>query len=162
MDRLARLQLIGPIALVGAVLAADSAAYALALQPSSSLLWYLNLEVFSIFRKSRGLFGDFFALPFAQLLIFGLPLVLLAGLGLALKRNLMIAFSSNLSFGYAVLLAFSWHNWQGIAHVKATSLAWVHVPTGGSLYLIAILMLASFFSFAVSHVLYIRAARRGA
>src|SRR6266567_3594628 len=48
-----RLQLVGPLLLLCVVAAAESIAYALAHNPSSALLWYLNLEVFSIFRKSR-------------------------------------------------------------------------------------------------------------
>jgi hypothetical protein len=162
MHSLARLQLIGPAALFAATLAADSFAYALVWDPSSSLLWYLNLEVFSIFRASRALLGGLFAAPFAQVLIVGLPLITLAGIGLVWKRNLMIALSSNLSFVYAMLLLFAWHNRQSIGNVTSTSLAWVHVPSGSTLGLFATLLLVSFFSFAASHVLYIRAARRRA
>jgi hypothetical protein len=160
MHPLARLQLIGPAALFAATLAADSLAYALVWDPASSLLWYLNLEVFSIFRASRTVLGEVFAAPFAQVIILGLPLMALACLGLVWKRNLMIALSSNLSFVYAMLLVFAWHSRQGIGNVTSTSLTWVHVPSGSNFGLFAILLLVSFFSFAASHVLYIRAARR--
>ena len=161
MRSLARLQLVGPAALFAAIFAADGLAYALVRDPASSLLWYLNREVFSIFRISRVLLGEFFLCPFAQLVMIGLPLVLLAGIGLVSKRNLMMALSSNLSFAYAVLLAFAWYGSQSIGQVKSASLTWSHVPSGTNLGLFACLLLVSFFSFAASHILYIRAAHRG-
>src|SRR5262245_19251266 len=97
MPRLARLQLIGPVVLFGLLFAADAAAYALVLKPSSSFLWYLNLEVFSLFRKSRAAFGEIFNLPFAQVLFVAYPIALLGLIGVTFKRNLCLALSSNIS-----------------------------------------------------------------
>ena len=66
MQRFARLQLVGPVVLFCAVLAAEAAAYALAQMPSSGFLWYLNPEVFSIFRRSRAALAELGNVPFAQ------------------------------------------------------------------------------------------------
>ena len=162
MQRLARMQLIGPLVLLAAVLAAETAAYALALAPSSSLLWYLNLEVFSIFRKSRLHLGELSATPFAQLLMIAGPLALAACVGFALKRTLISAIASNLSLVYAAFLVYSWHHWQTFKQVKAASLISVQVPTGSDLYLFAILLIASVASFLASHCLYLRTARSAA
>jgi hypothetical protein len=159
MQRIARIQLIGPLVLLGAVAAAEAAAFALAFAPSSSLLWYLNLEVFSIFRKSRIYLGDLSAIPFAQLLFIAGPLALIAGLGLVLKRNLVLAVASNLSLVYAAVLIYSWHHWHTFKHMKSASLVWVQVPSGSDLYFFAILLIASSASFVASHCFYLRAAR---
>ena len=162
MQGLVRLQLAGPLAFFVAVLAADSAAYALADAPSSAWLWYLNLEVFSIFRKSRNALSDVCGLPFAQLFLIAGPLACLACTGLALKRNLLTAISSNLSFVYAAFVVYSWHHWNSFGSVKSASLALVHVPTGNDLYLFIVLLLTSFASFVASHFLYFRAVRNEA
>jgi hypothetical protein len=158
MRSLARLQLVGPLVLFCAVGAAEAAAYALADDPSSALLWYLNLEVFSIFRKSRMALADYGAVPFAQLLIVG-PLALLAIAGLVWRRNLMVAISSNLSLIYAGFLLCSWHYWNSAGQAKTASLAAVQMPTGSDFYLFAVLLLASFMSFAASHYVYLRLLR---
>ena len=75
MQGFARLQLVGPVVLFCAVLAAEAAAYALAQMPSSGFLWYLNLEVFSIFRRSRAALAELGNLPFAQVLLIAGPMV---------------------------------------------------------------------------------------
>jgi hypothetical protein len=161
MTRAARLQLIGPAVLFSAVLAAESAAYLLTQAPSSAFLWYLNLEVFSLFRKSRGALADYCSLPFAQVWIMAGPMALIGLLGLAFKRNICLAISSNLSFVFAAFAAYSWYEWNSLGKVKAASLVWVGAPTGGSLYLFLILLTASFFSFAASHLLYFRELKPG-
>ena len=159
MQGLVRLQLAGPIALLVAVFGADSAAYALADAPSSAWLWYLNLEVFSIFRKSRTALSDICSLPFAQVILIAGPLACLACVGLALKRNLLTAVSSNLSFVYAAFVVYSWHHWHSFGTVKSASLAFAQVPTGTDLYLFIVMLLTSFASFAASHFLYFCAVR---
>jgi hypothetical protein len=156
--RLHRLQLVGPFALFAAVLAAEAAAYALAFAPSSSFLWYLNLEVFSLFRKSRITLSDYCSLPFAQILVVAGPIALLGMLGLALRNNLCMAISSNLSFVFAAFLGYSWNVWNGHGQLTA-SLTSVHVPTGSALYLCLVLALASFGSFALSHIVFFSAIR---
>src|SRR5258705_9452381 len=97
MHGLTRLQLIGPLVLFGTVGAAEFTAYALADAPSSATLWFLNQEVFSIFRKSRAVFASYVTMPFAQLFVASL-LVVLSVAGMLLRRNLLTALASNLSF----------------------------------------------------------------
>lgn len=159
MSRLARLQFVGPLALLLAALAAEAAAFALAQAPSSSFLWYLNLEVFSVFRRTRVLFGDYAALPFAQVLIIGGLPALIAFAGLALRQNLMVAVGSNLSLVAAGAVLYASHHWQSAGQVQAASLAHVHVPTGTGVYLLAVLLFACLLSFAASHFFYLQAVR---
>jgi hypothetical protein len=159
MSKAAKLQIIGPFVLVLFVLAAESAAYALSQIPSSEVLWYLNLEVFSVFRKSRGNMGELFELPFTQTLLIAGPLAVLAGLGLALKQKLGVAIASNLSFVYAGFLLVSWYHWQSASRLREASLVWTHVPTGNDLVLFVALLVTCFLSFAASHISYLTEAR---
>ena len=162
MRRLATLQLAGPICLLLTVAAADGASWALSQAPASALLWYLNLEVFSAFRRSRWLLLDLGSLPFAQLLLIAGPLGLIALLGIALRRNLLVAIASNLSLVYATFVLFSWYAWSSHGTVSIASLSVVQVPTGGSFYLFLVLLAASVASFSASHLFYIRALRKRA
>ena len=158
MRGLTRLQLLGPLVLLFAVGAAEAASHALASDPTSALLWYLNLELFSIFRKS-GAFLDYQgSAPFAQLLLVAF-LAVLALIGFIRRRALPVAIASNLSFVYAGFLLYSWHYWNNLGQVRAASLAPVQVPTGSTLYLFVSLLLASFVSFAASHYSYLRLLR---
>lgn len=162
MQRFARIQLLGPLVLFCAALAAEGAAYALSEAPSSGFLWYLNLEVFSLFRRSRAALADFGNLPFAQVILIAGPMALIGIAGLLLKNKLCLAISSNLSFCFAAFLAYNWHAWTSTAHVKAASLIFVHIPSGGTLWMIVILAITSFLSFAASHLLYFGELRPGA
>jgi hypothetical protein len=159
MQRSARLQLVGPVALFCAVLAAEAAAYALAQAPSSAFLWYLNLEVFSLFRKSRAALAEAGNLPFAQVLLIAGPIVAIGLVGLLLKNKLCLAISSNLSFCFAAFIALNWHSWTTATHVKAASLAFVQVSSGSTLLMIGALAITSFLSFGASHFLYFGALR---
>jgi hypothetical protein len=156
--RMHRLQLVGPLVLFAAVLAAEAAAYALAFAPSSGFLWYLNLEVFNLFRKSRIALSDYCSLPFAQVLVVAGPMALVGMAGVIFRNNLCVAISSNLSFVFAAFLAYSWNVWNTQGQVTA-SLVSVHVPTGSTFYLFIVLAVASFGSFAISHIAYFSAIR---
>jgi hypothetical protein len=149
-----RLQLVGPLLLLCVVAAAETVAYALAHNPSSALLWYLNLEVFNIFRKSRVALSGHVNFPFAQLLIIS-PLTFLALAGIALRRNLLIAISSNLTFLCAAFLLYTWHHWNCFGQVRAASLAAVRMPTGNDLCLFVLLLFGCFVSFVTSHFFYV-------
>lgn len=159
MHRLTRLQLIGPVVLFATVGAADIIAYALAHAPSSATLWFLNQEVFSIFRKSRSVFASYVTAPFVHLFIASL-LVMLAVTGLVLRRNLLLAVSSNLSLVCAGILVYSSFYWNSLGQVRAASLVAVQVPTGHDLYFFMLLLVGSLVSFAASHFVYFRLLRR--
>ena len=51
MNRLFKLQFLGPFALFSATLCAELAARALQYAPSSELLWFINLRMFGIFQR---------------------------------------------------------------------------------------------------------------
>jgi hypothetical protein len=158
MIRITKLQAIGPAVLFSVVAAAEASAYALAQSPSSPWLWYLNLEVFGLLRKSEVLLSGYVDQPFAQLWLVGC-LMLFACVGLLARNRLLIALSSNLSLVYACFTIYSWHSLGPSA--KAVSLATVPMPSGTDLFLLCILGFASALSAAVSHLLYVRELRYG-
>ena len=144
-----RLQLVGPLLLFCVVAGAETVAYSLADSPSSALLWYLNSEVFGIFRKSRIALSNHVNFPFAQLLIIS-PLTFLALAGIALRRNLLIAISSNLVFICAALVLCSWHYWNSFGQLAA-----VRMFAGDDVCLFALLLVGCCVSFVTSHVFYV-------
>jgi hypothetical protein len=158
MGRLARIQLVGPCALLIAVMAADAAAYALAQHPSSAFLWYLNLDFFSVFRKSRAALGEFGGVPFAQALILGGPLALAVLAGTLLRKNFCLAVASNLALVFGAFVAYSWLMW-GRAGAQSASLVWATLPSNGTATLLAVLALTSIVSFFASHLIYFMALR---
>src|ERR1043165_481670 len=52
MNRLFKLQFLGPLALFAATLCAELAARALQYAPSSEFLWFINLRIFGLFQRS--------------------------------------------------------------------------------------------------------------
>jgi hypothetical protein len=98
------LQLIGPVTLIAAIAAAEAAAHALASWPASSLLWYVNLELFRPFEYSfAGLRGIQWLSQYAlfQPLWIALILIVLIGLGRSSKGRLWLAIASNLALIYS-------------------------------------------------------------
>jgi hypothetical protein len=157
MTRLAKLQLVGPLVVFVAVLAAEAAVLALALFPASELLWQLNLKWFMAFQRAHYILDECISMQYLQLLGIASPLLASALVGLASDRQLPLAISSNLSFVYASFVAFA--GWQALRGPQAASLALVSVPSGPDLYLLIVLLGASLVSFVVSHLVYVRAAR---
>jgi hypothetical protein len=102
-----RLQLAGPIAVVGAIAGAQLSAHALATWPTCSLFWYLNLEVFRCLRDGFvGLAGQGLAPDgLTQSLFVAAALVGLIGTGLVLKCRLPLAIASHLALLYGGLMA---------------------------------------------------------
>jgi hypothetical protein len=157
MNRLTKLQLIGPLVLFAAVLAAEMAVYALSKFPSSALLWYLNLEVFGFFQRSYYVLDSRFGLPGFDLFFVAIPLLILGCVGIMCRQRLLLAISSNLSFVYAALLIYSWMQMQ--PRVLQASLDTIALPAGPDLYLVGVLLGASLLSFCISHFVYFRAVR---
>src|SRR5262249_43137948 len=104
MLRHAKLQMIGPATVFAVLLVAESAAYALALHPSSPLLWSLNLQLFGIFQKGHYLLSSQIDIAYFQIVGIGMPLLLFAGYGLVFKRPFALATASSLSFIYVAFL----------------------------------------------------------
>ena len=157
MSRLFKLQFLGPLALFVATLSAELAVRALAYAPSSELLWFVNLKMFGIFQRSYYMLSEFVSMQGFQLFGIALPIFLLACYGLAARRRLPLALASHLSFAYAALLLFSWQT-PGPPTTQA-SLGFIAVPTGAGFYVLTGILGTSLVSFAISHLLYLRAAR---
>src|SRR5258708_22780471 len=108
MNRLFKLQFLGPLALFVATACAELAARALSYAPGSEILWFVNLRLFGIFQRSYGVLSGFVAIDGFQLFGIALPIFLLACLGLAARSRLPIALASHLSLAYAAFLLLSW------------------------------------------------------
>lgn len=158
MSNLARIQLVGPCTLLAAIGAADAAAYALAQNPSSSLLWYLNLDVFSLFRTSRAAL-DLGGIPFAQTLLIAVPIALIGLVGMGRRKNLCLAISSNLTLVYAAFVAYSWLTSGRLGQVKSASLALIAPPSNAASTVLVVLALTSLASCVTSHLFYFLALR---
>ncbi len=164
MTRAAKLQLVGPIVLFAAVLAAESAVYGLSYAPRSEFLWFVNLKLFGLFQQSYYVLSSIVDIDAFQLVFIALPLLLAAVIGVALKRPLLLAIASNVSLVYACFLTycsslFGAAPQQAALGLWGTSAAPVAIP-GPYLYLVLVLLGSSLLSFAVSHIEYFRAFRK--
>jgi len=147
MSRLARLQIIGPVTLFAALLAAEIAAHALAAYPSSQTLWSINLRLFGIFQTGHEVLSSQIKIEHFQFGGIGLPLFVTACYGFVFNRRLALAIASSLTFIFVAFLLcgcylydHSWHQ---------TSFVVTAVPLLG----------ASLLSCVVSHMTYLRACR---
>jgi hypothetical protein len=157
MNRLFKLQFLGPSVLFAATLAAELAARALSYAPSSGTLWFLNLEMFRIFRRSEGMLGEFVDIHGFQLFGIALPIFLLACFGLTLRYRLPLALASHLSFAYAAFLLVSWQS--PTTSTTQASLVPIAVPSGAGFYMLFGIVGSCLLSLAISHLLYLRAVR---
>src|SRR6266436_1808016 len=162
MNRLFKLQFLGPFALFAATLCAELAARALQYSPSSELLWFINLRMFGIFQRSYATLLDLSeVIPIDGFQYFGLALPIfvfvLACLGLAAKSRLPLTIATHLSAAYAGFLVLSWQ--AGVPEVTQASLVPIAVPSGVGLYVMATILGTCFLSFAITHLLYFGAVR---
>jgi hypothetical protein len=150
-----KLQLAGPIAVIGAIAGAQASAHALATWPTCSLFWYLNLEVFRCFREGFDDLAGRWLGPdgLAQSLWVAIPLAALTGAGLILQRRLPLAIAGHLGLLYSALLVYDIVAPSGSAVMSGFSVNLLCRPAG----LIAIpVFLASLLSSAISHRVYWR------
>jgi len=154
MNRLFKLQFLGPLALFVATLCAELAARALEYAPSSEFLWFVNLRMFGIFQRSYGILSEFVAIDGFQLFGIALPIFVLACFGLAAKSKLPLALATHLSAAYAAFLLLSWQ--PGVPTTQA-SLGGIAVPSGAGLYVLTGILGSCLLSFAISHLHYLRA-----
>ncbi len=164
MTKLAKLQLIGPVVVFLAVLAAEGAAYALAYSPASEFLWYVNLKLFGMFQRSYYVLSNHVDIGAFQFLFIALPLFLAAVFGVAFKRPLALAIASNLSFVYASFVVYSSYMLDGVSREASLSVAGARavaltIPPSPYLYMMAALVGSSLLSFVISHIAYFRAFR---
>ncbi|MBR0939084.1 hypothetical protein [Bradyrhizobium jicamae] len=101
--------------------------------------------------------SDVVAIQGFQLFGIALPIFALACVGLVVKSRFPLALASHLSFACAALLVLFWQT-PGPPTAQA-SLVGIAVPSGAGLYVLATILGSCLLSFAVSHLLYIRAAR---
>jgi hypothetical protein len=153
MNRLFRLQFVGPFALFAATLFAELAARALEYAPSSELLWFINLRIFGIFQRSQALLSQFVPIDGFQLFGLALPIFLLACLGLATKWRLPFTVATHLSPLYAGFLILSWQ--VGVPTAKQASLGPIAVPPGAGRYVIATILGTCLLSVVVTHLNYL-------
>jgi hypothetical protein len=171
MSRLAKVEILGPIALAIMIVGAEAAAMMLAARPSSIIAWYLNLEVFSVFQRSYTVIGGRLDMPFAQLALVAVPIMLFLLAGLIRRRQLFVAVANHLSFAYACFVAYAWYvtnlitapaaslDWlqtQGVSALRFQSLIAAFNPHG---LLLITMLAATFISFAASQLRYLRAVR---
>jgi hypothetical protein len=157
-----KLQFLGPAALFAFVLAAEGAAWGLDRDPTSEILWYANLEIFTVLQQSYCYLFDYVDVPYFQLYCVAAPLFALACGGLATGRAFLLAVASNLSFVYAFFMAYCWATANPrleAASLGQVSLPSISLPSGLGVRLMIALLFASLASFAISHFCYIRAIR---
>src|SRR5690242_19982079 len=108
MNRLFRLQFVGPLALFCTTLCAELAARALENSPGSEFLWFINLRIFGIFQRSSALLS--YIVPFEGFQFYGiaLPIFLLACVGIAMKSRRSFTLATHLSFVWICFLVVSW------------------------------------------------------
>jgi len=157
MNRLFKLQFVGPLALYAAMLCAELAARALEYAPSSELLWFINLRMFGIFQRSYAVLSTYAPIEGFQFFGLALPIFLLACFGLAAKSRVPFTVATHLSAAYAVFLVMSWQ--VGVPTVRQASLATIAVPSGAGLYVMATILGTCLLSFAITHLLYLRTVR---
>src|SRR5216684_2667325 len=146
MNRLFKLQFLGPFALFAATLCAELAARALDYAPSSEFLWFVNLRMFGIFQRSHAVLSEF--VPIEGFQFFGLALPIF---GLAARSRRSFTVATHLSVVYAWFLVVTWH--LGVPTVAQASLGTIAVPSGGQ-YVMATILGTCVLSFAVTHLLY--------
>src|SRR6476659_8400871 len=152
MNRLFKLQFLGPLALFAAALCAELAARALQYAPSSELLWFINLRMFGIFQRSDAVLSYFVAIDGFQLFGLALPIFVLACFGLATRSRLPFTVATHLSVVYAGFLVLSWQT--GLQTVTQASVRPIAVPPGVGLYVMVTILGACLLSFAITHLLY--------
>jgi hypothetical protein len=172
MNKLAKLQLIGPVLLACTIIAAELATNLLGWMPSSKFAWYLNLEVFGVFQRSHYLLSDYVVVPYFQLLFVATPIVILACSGYAFRMRLAVAAASNLSCVYVFFLAYIWQkvgtpplqaaSLDGAASDSAFNLSALSLTFGPQTYILTALLATSLLSFTASHALYLGSVRKAA
>jgi len=158
MNRLFKLQFLGPLALFAAVLSAELAARALQYDPSSELFWFLNLKVFGIFQRSYAALSYFVPIDGFQFFGIALPIFALACVGLIAKSRLPFTVATHLSVAYAIFVVLCWKT--GVPELEHASLQTIVVPTGIGLYVTATILGSCILSFAITHLLYFLAVGR--
>jgi hypothetical protein len=149
-----RLQLAGPVSVIAAVACAECGAHALAYWPSSSLLWYVDLEVFRPLQYSFGAANERLAFgDLAQTICVVAPLLALICIGMITGRRLPLALASNVSALYSAAFLYGSYVADSPAVGTGGKFAALWAP---SFFLAVSILLAAFLSSAISHRAYWR------
>lgn len=157
MNRLFKLQFLGPLALFVASVSCELSARFIAIVPTSETVWYLNLRVFGGFRRSNDALNGYVDIDGFQLFGIALPIFALACVGLTIRSKLPLALSTQFAAGYAAFLLMSWQSPGPL--ITQASLGAFPVPSGAGSFLLAGIMVACLTSCTISHILYLRAGR---
>jgi hypothetical protein len=160
MNRLFKLQILGPMALFLAVAAAEAATVSLAHWPRSEFLWYVNLELFGLLQRSHAAVSYYMNVPGAQFFGVALPIMLLAVYGLAAQKKLVLALASNLSFAAAAYVLVVGQ--VGARVLPQASLVTILTTASDGATVWGAVLAASLASALLSHGLYLAAIRREA
>jgi len=158
MNRAFKLQFLGQLALFATTLGAELAARALQYDPSSELLWFINLRMFGIFQRSYAAWlnlSEIVSIDEIKYCGLALPIVVLvlASVGLAAKWRLPLTVATHVSVVYAGFLVVSWQ--AGVPTTNQASLVPIAVPSGPGLYVMATILGTCLLSFAVTHLVYL-------
>ena len=153
MIRLAKLQFLGPVAVLVTVGASELAAYSLGRIPTSETLWYVNLKVFEIFQEAAFTLPPPLDFPYAQFFLVALPLFSIATYGFLAKRSFPLALASHLSFIYAGFLIYCLVESQ--MHPLTASAAIFAGTNSPNIYMPLFLAGACIISFFISHCQYL-------
>lgn len=149
-----KLQLAGPIGVIAALACAEVGAHALAYWPSSTLLWYVDLEIFRPLQYSfasaseQPAFGDL-----GQTLCMAAPLMALICTGLITGRRFALALASNLSFVFSAALLYGSYLAECPSAGTHNNLSALCAP---SVFLALSVLLVAFLSSVISHRAYWR------
>jgi hypothetical protein len=148
-----KLQIAGPIGVIATVTGAQIGMHALAYWPSSSLLWFIDLEVFrpvqySFLAENTAYLGDL-----AQTLTVVLPLLALMCVGFMAQLRLPLAIASNMSLVYGSVLLYASFMADSPIAQTGSRLNALRAP---SFFLAVSVLFVALLSSAVSHRAYWR------
>jgi hypothetical protein len=147
------LRFVGPAGVIAAIACAEFAGYALAAQPASGFLWYLNLEVFRCFQYGSTGFSELLPLaPVHVTALIALTLIVLVSTSLICNVRLPLAIACDFSFVYSLSL------WCGsyLANAARAATFDLSALSAPSSLLAMGLLLITLISSAVSHRRYWR------
>jgi hypothetical protein len=156
-SRLSSLQLIGPTALFAAIGAAEAAAWGLHRFPSSEWLWALNLTYFHAFQQVHYDVMGKLGFGYEQFIVIALPLFGAALAGFAFKRHVLLGLASNLSLFYSGFMVFVW-SFDRREAPQASLVALYSPSTNPDALVLVLLIGVSLFSFAATHIDFLRRA----
>lgn len=157
VSRIVSAQFVGPVALLAAVGAANLAASALNCFPSSEWLWSINLGYFNAFQQSHYKLDGLLRFGDEQFFLIAAPLFLAAAAGVVFNRRILLGIASNLSLVYVAFVLVTWLH--GRSESPQASLVALYSPSAHpDAAVLLILIGLSLFSFAVTHIDFLRRA----